>query len=381
MAVRFGGDYAALFQGIIFGADHLQVDRAGVIVFVQHAQESGQVNVAATAGLVLGLARPVLVPLAVANVHVADAFDYLAQRLDRVLVGCRIRHPAPCILHPMMHPAEKNGKFMQTKARIGCTTGAMATKIHNTLGRAVRLLERCCVAPTGAGFNELLAAFPHLVPSTLSRLLKQLLREELLAKNAAGRYAPGPGLRRLAGYLAEPPRAATLLIPLIDKLAQTCQQSALYVEREDNDMVLRYKTETEGGFHYRPCEERSPLLAMGFGLPFCVFNKAAWVEQRIADHIRQHPEEEDEINEHLQALRKHGVTARRERVGSFPEGCWRIIAPVCPDHKNRIVGSLGITVFHHPKLAAELEDLKQQVKQTAQQANALLPENVQSGPC
>ena len=56
-----------------FGTDHFQVQRTGVAVFVQNADVTDEVDVAAPVGLIFGRARTLLATLAVTDMHVFDA--------------------------------------------------------------------------------------------------------------------------------------------------------------------------------------------------------------------------------------------------------------------------------------------------------------------
>ncbi len=84
---RLGGDDATLLQAVLLGPDHLQVERTGVAVFVEDADVADQVDVPAAVRLHLGLARPLLASLAVANMDMLDARDHGGNGLDRVLPG------------------------------------------------------------------------------------------------------------------------------------------------------------------------------------------------------------------------------------------------------------------------------------------------------
>src|SRR5690606_2947367 len=84
---RLGGDDTALLDGILFGADNLQVERAGIAVLVQDADIADQVDVATAVGLILRLARALLATLAVTNMHVLDTADDRGNGLNRILAG------------------------------------------------------------------------------------------------------------------------------------------------------------------------------------------------------------------------------------------------------------------------------------------------------
>src|SRR5712692_9758136 len=79
MPARFGGDHTALFEGVLFRADNLQIDGAGVAVVVQHPDVAKQVNIPTSVGLIFGFAGVLLAALTIADVDVLDARDHRFQ--------------------------------------------------------------------------------------------------------------------------------------------------------------------------------------------------------------------------------------------------------------------------------------------------------------
>ena len=75
MSAGFRTDDATLFQAVslCFGADDFEVDGSVITVFVQDADITNEVDVAAAIGLVFGVAWSALASFAVAYVDVFDA--------------------------------------------------------------------------------------------------------------------------------------------------------------------------------------------------------------------------------------------------------------------------------------------------------------------
>ena len=87
MAARFGGDGAALVEGIGACADDLEIQGAGVPVLVQDADIADQVDLTPSVGLQFWFAGSLLAAQAVADMDVAHVVDHRCDRFDRVFVG------------------------------------------------------------------------------------------------------------------------------------------------------------------------------------------------------------------------------------------------------------------------------------------------------
>ena len=77
VATRLGCDRAAPLEVVFPRSDDLEIEGTGIAVLVQHPDESQQVDVTSSVGLVLRAAGVLLAALAVPYMHVLDSRHHL----------------------------------------------------------------------------------------------------------------------------------------------------------------------------------------------------------------------------------------------------------------------------------------------------------------
>ncbi len=232
------------------------------------------------------------------------------------------------------------------------------------LMRTILLLEYLAPRSSGMGFNEIKALFPDAPPSTVSRLLKALLEENLLAKREDEKnYRIGSRARLLGEILCNHAGRTDLLKTAVRNLAETTRHSAAYFELQDWTNRLVVKHEIPEAFLYMPAghcnlnfSSHGFAKVLASGQPDEVLNQL--VEQFIPAGER------DSYRKELEIIRRDKVCINRHDDRDY---YCRIAAPVFSG--DAFAGAIGITVLGEHSLE-ELEKLAEQVKLAAAEAAA-----------
>ncbi|MFW5845368.1 MAG: IclR family transcriptional regulator [Planctomycetota bacterium] len=237
-----------------------------------------------------------------------------------------------------------------------------------TIARGVAVLRLCARRGDGVSFNELRAACGDLVPSTMARLLRTLVQERLVRKDAAsGLYHVGDGLRLLAREVLGRAEHGELLRPVIEALAEETGQSVLYVGCDGAQVERMLKCERPEAVHYGELGERLPILQQGLGWVCLAFYPADERRRLVLAHCQRTGADPEAVQRELDACRRDGVLIRREAHRFYTGGVYRIGAPVFAD--GVITGALGLMLFGGPA-EAERRRLAGAVQAAARRASA-----------
>jgi DNA-binding IclR family transcriptional regulator len=237
-----------------------------------------------------------------------------------------------------------------------------------SLRRGIALLEQLAARGDGMSFNEVRAFFPTVPASTVSRLIKTLLDEELICKDASAKnYCVGERAQALGVLLCGKPSRAELLAPVVKALAKTTNQSAAYFEFADDSNSLVVKHEIAEAFHY--------MKAGGFNTNFahhgCAKVLLAYQDDETFERIwRRHLADSDW---HKADYRHEMETIRRKRLLINPHDdlgyISRIAAPVFAG--SAFAGALGVTLLGSPGPNV-IEKTAESVKTAALNASKIL---------
>lgn len=233
------------------------------------------------------------------------------------------------------------------------------------------LLRACAIHDNGLSFNDLRRKSDDLVPATLSRLLKGLVAEDLLAHDPdTGRYRIGPAVGELCELAFGSDRRKTLIDRHLRELSSTTGQSALFEQAVGDPEAMQMRHESyviaEGTVGYSKIGEPMFVLSQGFGLGIMVQYETDDRERIIAEHVKRTGESARTIREELATLARDGVLARPETYRSNNQGVTRIVAPV--NASPFPPSSIGLTVFGREGNALnsnQIDQWNRAVKRTA----------------
>lgn len=119
------------------------------------------------------------------------------------------------------------------------------------LRRGLKLLELLAAAEEGMTFNQIKNAFNDLVPSTVSRLLKVMMDENMIyLDHNLKRYLLAERANKIANMIISGVSVAEKVKPYLDELARMTGFSAAFFQYENGKAVLKSKSEQPEAFHY-----------------------------------------------------------------------------------------------------------------------------------
>ncbi len=197
---------------------------------------------------------------------------------------------------------------------------------------------------TFSGLQETLGGVPA---PTLSRLLKVLMDERLLEKDAFhGRYRKGPALLDLAHLVLGSLPKARIVQPVLDSLADETGQSAAFFTFDNDAIVMVAKAERPNSCHFIDIGARNVDVARhGFARVILAYMDAA-ESRRLIELAPYRPEMGMRaLRTHLTAIRSDGFCV--ERNESKPN--WlRITASVFNARADGLPDAIGITAVDMP---------------------------------
>jgi DNA-binding IclR family transcriptional regulator len=237
--------------------------------------------------------------------------------------------------------------------------------------RSAAILRILATRPGGCSFSELLTCGGRLSPASLSRLLKVLADEGLVAKDSmSGAYVVGAELLRLACGVRDAVSPRDVVQPVLDALAADTRQSAAFYEPETTGAVLTAKAEIEEGFHYIRVFQRMPELPRhGFGQVLLAFTPAA-VRRRWAG--ARWPTAAAAYARRLTAVRR-GLVVLPDWAPSGGRGLIRLAAPVFRGGGGALCGVLGVTFWGGSVAAGRVAAMADRVVAAARRATDMLP--------
>lgn len=210
------------------------------------------------------------------------------------------------------------------------------------LRRGIEILELLATHREGLPFNMILDRFEDLAPSTLSRLLKTMSEEKLVINDAGSRlYSLAARAQILANAICGRAPFAERIQPFVNRLARVTKFSAVFVEVQNNQILLVAKCEQEEAFHYSPVGSKLQYWAEHGLAKICFAHmpKQAW-QQHLADPPRPLPKPRRSIQKELREIASCTVLINRH---DDQQGLTRIGAPVFAD--KQFIGAIGISFY------------------------------------
>ena len=233
------------------------------------------------------------------------------------------------------------------------------------LERTMILLENIAPRNSGMAFNEIKDLFPEAPASTVSRLLKALLDDELIKKKDEERnYHIGPRARSLGRILCGNIDRAEQLRQIVCDLAEETGHSAAYFELRNNENTLIVKHEIPEAFHYMP-EGNSNINFTRHG---CAKVLLAYQDDKTFTSLcsKHNIEIQNRYRDDIAEIQRSGVNINHNDDRDYYS---RIAAPVFA--RDQFSGAIGITVLGQYS-TEEYESLAEQVKKAAKKATSKL---------
>ncbi|MCH2208861.1 MAG: hypothetical protein MK132_23780 [Lentisphaerales bacterium] len=232
---------------------------------------------------------------------------------------------------------------------------------QSQLHRTFQVLNIVAEYKNGISYTEIAHKCDSIAIATMARLLKAMIKEELLQKTAAGLYFLGPAAMKFAYKAVDSISTKATISPIIDVLAEKTKQSAAYFEWDDNCIRIVCKKDWPGSMFYRH---------EGAKLDFVTTHPAAitilaYSDKQLIESIKSlhklNDEEALEFTEHLNSVRKRGYFA-----GCFPGDKYsRVVCPVIVEGKLR--GSLALSaqnkVFDEDSIISFRQEIHTAIKE------------------
>jgi len=239
-----------------------------------------------------------------------------------------------------------------------------------SLRRGIRVLEFTATKNGGRTFSDILAEFNDMTPATLTRLLKSMLDEELLLKASDSRnYQTGSKAKRLASAIQGTLSNSEKIRPVVDELAETSGESALFSEFERDVIRLVVKSEVPDGFHYMDENKTNPNLSThAFGITCLAFQSRQTFNRLYSEGKLKGMSQE-----------KYLKLFERIRHDNFfvnelddKKNLTRITAPVFSGPEGKFAGAIGISLYSTGDETRRISILLKQVKDASARANSIL---------
>jgi DNA-binding IclR family transcriptional regulator len=241
------------------------------------------------------------------------------------------------------------------------------------LRRSQAVLRQLIRKRDGCTFTHLRTIENGLTSSSLSRLLKAMQAENMVAKDElTGMYHLHEEFVRLARDTVGMVTPHERLQPLIAALAQSTGESAAWFECVPTGAVLMAKTEMANGFHYMDVgrEIIGNPLGHGVGQVLMAFLPEAEVCDRL-QRLGPLPIAEQNYRRRLDEIRQGQVILNDLRMhGSAP--FQRMARPVFRGDGGALIGVLLITVLPTAAKAQNQERMAEAVVSSAARATEML---------
>ena len=233
---------------------------------------------------------------------------------------------------------------------------------NGAIKRAIEVMRACADHPEGISFNELRRACGDLPAMALSRVMKPLVNEEIIAKNAtSGLYQFGSGFLSLAQCALGALSSKDIVQPILNKLVHDTHESAAYFEWDGNWVVLLGKSEYRDSFHYADLNSRSHIIGNSF-VQVCL----AYLPSDIMEKaVQMHGDDVVEVKNILEPVRNETVWVNLDPIRGQ---VLRITAPVFKGPEGPIVGAIGISTLILSPDSDQLTRFKHHVEYAAHRA-------------
>lgn len=241
------------------------------------------------------------------------------------------------------------------------------------LRRSQAVLSQLARRRDGCTFSHLRTIEEGLTASSLSRLLKAMQAENMVAKDErTGLYHLHDEFVRLARETVGMVPPHERLQPLITALAQSTGESAAWFECVPTGAVLMAKTEMANGFHYMDVGRDiiGNPLGHGVGQVLMAFLPEADVCDRL-QRLGPLPIAEQDYRRRLDEIRRGQVILNDLRMdGTAPYT--RMARPVFRGDGGALIGVLLITVLPTAATAQSKERMAESVVSSAARATEML---------
>ncbi|MCM8541637.1 MAG: hypothetical protein NE328_15315 [Lentisphaeraceae bacterium] len=209
----------------------------------------------------------------------------------------------------------------------------------NQLSRTFEVLNLVAESKEGISYTEVGQACEGIAIATLARLLKSMVQENLLQKASSGKYYLGPSSISFAHKAVTLNSTEELIKPIIEKLAEISEQSAVYFELDGDAAKIVSKKEWPGSMFYRQIGARNERI---FTHPSALTILAFEEENLVEFLLKAKKPKTDERNKFLALL--EDIREKGFFLGNDPGyPCSRAIYPIF--QKGVIKGSIGICVL------------------------------------
>lgn len=233
----------------------------------------------------------------------------------------------------------------------------------NQLSRTFEVLNFVAESKEGISYTEIGQACEGIAIATLARLLKSMVQENLLQKASSGKYYLGSAAISFAHKAVTLNSTEEIIRPIIEKLAEVTEQSAVYFELDGDAARIVSKKEWPGSMFYRQIGARNERI---FTHPSALTILAFEEDSIVEFLVKAKKPKTDERNKFLDLLKE--INEKGYFLGNDPGyPCSRAVYPVF--QKGKIKGSIGICVLGQSLDNAVLEKYSKIVKKYADMAS------------
>ena len=232
----------------------------------------------------------------------------------------------------------------------------------NQLSRTFEVLNFVADSKDGISYTEIGQACDGIAIATLARLLKSMVQENLLQKASSGKYYLGPSAISFAHKAVTLNSTEEVIRPIIEKLAEATELSAVYFEMDGDAVKIVSKKEWPGSMFYRQIGARNDrVFTHPSALTILAFNEDNLVEFLIKAKKPKASERELFLSE-IAKIKEQGYFLGNDP--GYP--CSRAVYPV---FQNGVVkGSIGVCILGQNLDQATLEKCSKKVKSAAETA-------------
>ncbi len=209
----------------------------------------------------------------------------------------------------------------------------------NQLSRTFEVLNFVADSKDGISYTEIGQACDGIAIATLARLLKSMVQENLLQKSSSGKYYLGQEAISFAHKAVTLNSTEEVIRPIIEKLAEKTEQSAVYFEMDGDAAKIISKKEWPGSMFYRQIGARNErIFTHPSALTILAFEKKQLIEFLIKAKKPKADIKEKFLN-NLAEIKAQGFFLGNDP--GYP--CSRAVYPVFQN--GSIKGSMGICVL------------------------------------
>jgi DNA-binding IclR family transcriptional regulator len=210
--------------------------------------------------------------------------------------------------------------------------------------RGVWVLKIMARYPEGCTFGQLQQQLDGLPAPTLSRLLKVMVDERMVAKDpATGIYKAGPLAFNLSRRFLGRATVPEVVQPILDRLAEQTGESAAYAEYENSSIIFLATKNIPQSFHYMEVGSPNRKVAYhGFGQVCLAYLPPGKTDLAIKNSQVPLPLPEKQYRTRLHKIKKDGYFIEYRESQDVVT---RIIAPVFKGEGGTFLGAIGITAL------------------------------------